>query len=200
MKTAAHHARETFRHHGGMLRTTEALRSGIHRRTLYAMRDAGEIETLGRGLFRLRALSPLADPDLVTVAKRIPHGIVCLISALAFHELTTQIPHVVHLALPRTARHPQVKYPPLRIYWFSAEAYKAGVESHTIDHIPVRVYDPEKTLADCFKYRNKVGMEVFLEALHAYRRRRKSNLQKVLEYAKVCRVERLLRPYLEAIV
>jgi predicted transcriptional regulator of viral defense system len=198
MSTAIDRAREVFRVRGGTLRTTEALAAGIHPRTLYAMRDAGEIEMLARGVFRLSGLPPLTDPDLAMVAKAVPQGVVCLISALAFHELTTQVPHEVHLAIARTARPPRLTYPPLRIYRFSAEAFAAGVEIHTIEQIAVRVFGPEKTLADCFKYRNKVGMEVVLEAIRAYRRRRKPRFQQVLEYARVCRVERLMRPYLEA--
>jgi predicted transcriptional regulator of viral defense system len=191
-------ATKAFRSHGGTLRTGEALAAGIHPRTLYAMRDAGLIEQLARGLFRLADLPPLGEPDLATVAKRVPHGVICLISALAFHEMTTQIPHEIHLALSRTARHPQLKYPPIRVYRFSEATFKAGVQTHTIDRVAIRVYSPEKTLADCFKYRNKIGLEVVLEALLAYRRRRGANLQKVLEQARVCRVEKVIRPYLEA--
>ena len=196
--TTTERAREVFRTHGGTLRTTEALAAGIHPRTLYGMRDAGEIEALARGVFRLGGLPPLGNPDLATVAKRVPHGVVCLISALAFHELTTQVPHEVHLAISRAARRPRLDYPPLRVYRFSTATFDAGIEAHTIDRIPVRVYSAEKTLADCFKYRNKVGMDVVLEAIRTYRRRRHPRFQQVFEYAKVCRVDRLMRPYLEA--
>jgi predicted transcriptional regulator of viral defense system len=102
-------ARQVFRDHGGILRTREALAAGIHRRTLYELRDAGELDHLARGVHRLAEMPPLSDPDLTTVGKRVPKGVVCLISALAFHELTTQIPHVVHLALPRNARTPKLE-------------------------------------------------------------------------------------------
>jgi predicted transcriptional regulator of viral defense system len=198
MPSAVERARKVFENHGGTLRTGEALASGVHPRTLYAMRDSGRIEQLARGLFRLAGLPPLGEPDLATVARRVPQGVVCLISALAFHELTTQIPHEVHLALPRTARRPRLAYPPIRVYRFSESPFKAGVQTHTVDRVAIRIYSPEKTLADCFKYRNKVGMEVVLEALRTYRRRRLASLQKVLEYARVCRVEQVIRPYLEA--
>lgn len=198
MTTLNRKARQAFKAHGGILRTTEALAAGIHPRTLYAMRDAGQIEALARGVYRLSDLPPLANPDLATVAKRIPHGVICLISALAYHELTTQVPHEVHLALPRTARRPQVAFPPLRVYHFSGQSLEAGVDTHTIDGVAVRIYNPEKTLADCFKYRSKIGMEVVLEAIRAYRRKQ-PRLQRVLEYARICRVERLMRPYLEAL-
>lgn len=178
--------------------TGEALAAGIHPRTLYAMRDAGELEPLARGVYRLADLPPLREPDLATVAKRVPQGIVCLISALAFHELTTQIPHEVHLALPRTARTPMLEYPPLHVFRFSEQAFAVGIETHSMDGVPVRIYGPEKTLADCFKFRNKIGLDVALEALKTYRKRRRPQFQQVLEFARVCRVEKILRPYLEA--
>jgi len=198
MTTLTKEAWDAFSAHGGTLRTTEALAAGIHPRTLYAMRNSGQIEALARGVYRLAGLPPLANPDLATVAKRIPHGVICLISALAFHELTTQIPHEVHVAIARTARRPRLAFPPLRVYRFSSAAFEAGVDKHTMDGISIRVYSPEKTLADCFKYRSKIGMDVVLEALRAYRRRQ-PRFQNVLKYAKICRVERLMRPYLEAL-
>ena len=200
MPSANQQAHRIFKTHGGTLRTREALAAGIHPRTLYAMRDAGELERLTRGLYRLAELPPLSNPDLATVGKRVPQGVVCLISALAFHELTTQIPHVVHLALPRNARTPRLGHPPLQVYRFSAETFKAGLEKHSIEGVDVRVYNAEKTLADCFKYRNKIGLDVVLEALRAYRGRRGARLQRVLEYARACRVESVIRPYLEASV
>lgn len=198
MASTIQNARKIFTRCGGTLRTTEAIAGGIHPRTLYAMRDTGEIEQLSRGVYRLAGLPPLSEPDLATIAKRIPQGVVCLISALAYHELTTQIPHEVHIALPRTARRPTLAYPPARFYRFSRGAFEAGIETHVIDGIPVRVYGPEKTLADCFKFRNKIGLDVAIEALRSYRGRRGARLQKVLEFARTCRVDRLLRPYLEA--
>ncbi len=198
MASVNERAREIFKAHGGTLRTREALTAGIHPRTLYALRDAGFLEQLARGVFRLTGMPPLSDPDLATVGKRVPQGVVCLISALAFHELTTQIPHVVHLAMKRNTRTPRLSYPPIQVYRFSADAFKAGVEMHTIEGIDVRVYNPEKTLADCFKYRNRIGLDVALEALRNYRIRRGTKLQRVLEYARVCRVESIIRPYLEA--
>src|ERR1700730_11653303 len=143
--TTTERARKVFRAHGGTLRTTEAMVAGIHPRTLYAMRDAGEVETLARGVFRLGDLPPLGNPDLATVAKRVPHGVICLISALSFHELTTQVPHEIHVAISRTARRPRLDSPPLRVYRFSSAAFEAGVDPHTLDRIPVRVYSAEKT-------------------------------------------------------
>ncbi len=193
-------AYKVFRSHGGTMRTGEALAAGIHRRTLYAMRDLGELDQLTRGVYRLTSLPPLGNPDLITVAKRIPGGVVCLLSALSFHELTTQIPHQVDLALPRTSRHPQVAYPPLHIYRFSHHAFKEGIQEQQLEGVTVRVYSPEKTLADCFKYRNKIGLDVALEALRIYRRRHGARFNSVLEYARICRIEKVIRPFLEATV
>jgi predicted transcriptional regulator of viral defense system len=183
-----------------MLSTSAALRLGIHPRTLYALRDRGELEQLSRGLYRLADLPPLGDPDLVTVALKVPKGIICLISALAFHELTTQTPHAVDVALPRGAERPRLDYPPLRLFWFGLRAYREGVQEHLLDGVLVRVYSPEKTLADSFKYRNRLGLDTAIEALRRYRERGRPDIEALLRAARACRVERVMRPYLEALL
>lgn len=193
-------ARRVFRHGGGILRTNQAIEKGIHPRTLYAMRDADLLERLDRGLYRLTDLPPLSDPDLVTVANKIPKGVICLISALYFHDITTQIPHAVSIAVSRGTKPPRLDYPPIRLYWFSGEAFTTGGEIHRIDNTPIQVYSAEKTLADCFKYRNKIGMDTVLEALTLYRDQYKPKPRKLIEYAKVCRVEKVMRPYLNALL
>lgn len=192
-------AREIFNAHGGTMRTSEAVDAGIHPRTLYAMRDEGELEAVSRGVYRLTNLPPLSEPDLVAVSLRVPKGVVCLISSLAFHNLTTQVPHAVHLAVPRNTKTPRIKHPPIEAYRFAEKSYHAGIETHEIDHVSIKVYNAEKTIADCFKYRNKIGLSIATEALQNYRRRRGARLQQVLEYARVCRVENVMRPYLQAI-
>jgi predicted transcriptional regulator of viral defense system len=191
-------AHRIFKERQGTLRTFEALRAGIHPRTLYALRDRGEIEQIARGLFRLAELPPPGEPDLLTVAKKVPQAVFCLLTALAFHRLTTQVPHAVEVALPRTARVPRLDHPPLKVFRFSSESLRAGIETHTVDGVSIRVYCREKTLADVFKYRNKVGLDVALEALRAYRSQPKRDFQAVLKYARICRVENVIRPYLEA--
>lgn len=193
-------AKRLFRDHGGILRTSVAIRKGLHPRTLYEMRDAGAIERLGRGLYRLADLPPLGDPDLVSVSLRVPKGVLCLISALAFHDLTAEIPHEIHLALERGAERPRLKHPPLRVFWFSPRMFRAGIESHEVDGVAVRVYGREKTLADCFRYRNKVGLDVGLEALRRYREGGGLNVDRLLHFARLCRVENVLRPYLEMLL
>jgi len=189
-----------FRRHGGTLRTAEALRLGIHSRTLYAMRDSGVLERLSRGLYRLAELPPLSNPDLVTVAPKVPQAVVCLVSALAFHELTTQIPHAVDIALYSRAERPRLDYPPLRVFWFSGPAWSEGVETHPIDNVPIRIYGLEKSVADAFKYRRKIGLDVALEALKFYRQHQDFDVSRLLHYARVCRVEKVIRPYLEALL
>lgn len=184
---------------GGMVRMSDALRIGMSRKTLYAMRDAGALEQLSRGLFRLRDLPPLGNPDLVTVAARVPEGVICLVSAMAFHELTTQVPHEVDVAIERGQKSPRIDYPPVRVFRLSGAAFHQGIEVHRIDGVPVRIYGAEKTIADCFKFRNKLGMEIVLEALRLWRRRPRRNTEKLLQHARHCRVQRVVRPYLEAL-
>ncbi len=188
-----------FREQGGMLRTSEALRVGIHPRTLYGLRDAGIIERLSRGLYRLVETPPLGNPDLITVALKVPKGVICLVSALAFHNLTIQVPHKVYLALPRESRKPRLRYPPLQVFEFGSEVFPAGIEVHELDGVSVRVYSPEKTLADCFKYRNKLGLDVAIEALKLYAERRNVKVGEITRYAQICRVAKVMRPYLEVV-
>ncbi len=188
-----------FRGRPGGLRTSEALRLGVHPRTLYALRARGLIEPLARGLYRLASLPPLGDPDLVAVAQKVPRGVICLVSALAYHDLTTQVPHAVHVALERGAEPPRLAYPPLELYWLAPAAFHAGVQTVPLDGVTVRLYDAEKTVADCFKFRRRLGLDVALEALRLWRGRRGRDLDRLLRYARVDRVERVLRPYLEAL-
>ncbi len=190
----------TLRRHGRPVSTSEAIRLGIHPRTLYAMRDAGVVQQLSRGLYRLASLPPLGHPDLVTVAAKAPRGVICLVSALAFHDLTTQVPHEVYLAIRRGSREPRLDYPPVRLFEFSSAAFEEGIETHQLDGVPVRIYSPEKTIAGGFKYRHKIGLDVALEALRLWRGRRGRDTDALVRYARICRVERVMRPYLEAVL
>jgi predicted transcriptional regulator of viral defense system len=187
-----------FREHGGILRMSTALQAGISRRTLYAMHANGILERLSRGVYRLTSLPGLEAPDLITVATRIPSGVVCLISALAVHELVTQVPHAVDIAIARGTEKPRIDYPPVNIYWFSGKAFTSGIETRPVDGARIRVYGPEKSIADAFKYRNKLGLDLALEALRTWRARRQPRMETLLEYSRICRVERVVRPYLEA--
>lgn len=189
-----------FCQHDGVMRTGEALGYGIHPKTLYAMRDSGILETLSRGLYRLRDISLSGSDDLITVAHRIPRARICLISALSFHGITTQIPHKVYCAIPRDIHKPCIDYPPVQFFRFSESSYSDGIESHIMSGIKVQVYNVEKTIADCFKYRNQIGMDTVLEALHLYRERKPLNVDQLLTYARICRVYNVMTPYLEAVL
>jgi predicted transcriptional regulator of viral defense system len=192
-------AEEIFRQNGGQLRMSEALDKGISRYSLYKLRDKGIIESVTRGFYRLADLPSISDPDLVTVSLRYPKSVVCLISALSFYNITTQIPHEVHVAISHKSRKPSLDWPPTRSYKFSDASFSAGITEHNIDGVNVRVYSAEKTLADCFKFRNKVGKDVLLEALKFYKSRMRWDLDKLWEYGKICRVKKIMLPYLEAI-
>jgi predicted transcriptional regulator of viral defense system len=192
--------RAVFHRHGGTMRTAQAIRLGVHPRTLYEMRDAGALEQLGRGVYRLAELPALGDPDLATVALKIPHGVICLISALAFHEITTLIPHEIYLAVSRGTTRPRLVYPPLRIFWFTDKAFTEGIDTYVRDGVSIRVYSPEKTLADCFKYRNKIGIDTVIEALKLYQQRKPVKVDELLRFARVCRVMKVMKPYLEALL
>lgn len=188
-----------FREHGGVLRTSEALALGVRSAVLYRLRDEGRLELLSRGVFRLAEGPDLAAPDLVAVAKRVRRGVVCLVSALHFHGMTLEVPHEVYVALPRGTKSPRIDAPPVRFFHFSGAAYSAGVRAHDLGGHTVRVYEPAKTVADCFKFRNRVGLDVALEALRAAYEQRLATPAEIAKYARINRVDRVMQPYLEAL-
>lgn len=190
-------ASRIFRKHGGTLRTSEILRLGVHPRTLYQLRDRGQVVQLSRGVYRLAGLPPLENSDLAAAAMRVPDGVICLISALSLHKITTEIPHEVYLAIPTGKEKPKMDFPPTRVFHFSRETYSAGVEKHQMDGHKIKVYSMEKTVADCFKFRNRIGLEVALEALRLCIRKGGSR-RKIVDFSRICRVGKVIRPYLEA--
>ena len=191
-------ARAVFGEHGGLLRTRDAIRMGIHPRTLYAMRDEGAIQQVRRGYYRLADLPDLGNPDLVAVALAVPKGVICLISALSYHGIGTQIPRVVDVAIHKDAKRPRIDYPPTRTFWLTGKALTTGVQTHELDGVPVKIYSPAKTVADCFKFRNKIGLDVAIEALREVRRSRRATVDELFQTARICRVANVMRPYLEA--
>ncbi len=198
-KNSISHAIEVFRRHGHMMRTQQARKAGISPRTLYEMRDRGLLTMLHRGLFRLADAPRLAQPDLAQVAMAVPKGVICLISALAVHNLTSQIPHRVYLALPSHSEKPRLQYPPLALFWLSGEVFSSGIEVHPVDQIPVRIYGREKTVADCFKFRNKIGLDVAREALREAVRQG-CQVEVLLRYAGIDRVNKIMQVYLESML
>lgn len=179
---------------------SDAVRAGVHRDTLRAMVERGDLEKLSRGLYRLIDSPTPTHPDLAAVAVKVPQGVICLISALAYHELTTQIPHEVYLAIDRNSEPPRMDFPPVRTFRFSGTAFTEGVERHKVDSVTLRVYSREKTIADCFKFRNKIGLDTCVEALRRYRESRGFNPDALLNFAAICRVKQVMRPYIEAIL
>jgi predicted transcriptional regulator of viral defense system len=199
-ETAEKRGLEKIKQLGGVVRTTKAINAGIHPRTLYALRDSGALTQISRGIYQLTEFSDISNPDLVAVAARAPRAIICLISALSFHNLTTQVPHEVSIAIVRGSRAPRIHYPPIAVHQFSPATFQTGIEEHTKDGVTVKVYCAEKTLADCFKFRNKIGQDVVVEALKLYRSNRKIKVSELMKYAAICRVEHVMKPYLSAIL
>ncbi len=191
---------EIFAAHQGILKTSQALALGIAPRTLYAMRDTGLLRLLSRGIYQLADQELPGNPDLVNVALRIPKAVICLISALHFFDLTTQIPHKVYIALPQAAEKPRLDFPPLDIVWLSEKNYNVGIVEQRVDDVVIKIYSSEKTIADCFKFRNKVGIDVAIEALKKYVKTPGWQIDELLYYARVDRVENLISRYLEALL
>ncbi len=182
----------------GILRPRDLDRYGIARTYLQRLEQQGLLERAGRGLYRLPSADLTEHHSLAAACKLVTHGVVCLLSALRFHDLTTQAPHEVWLAIDRRGWHPRHATPPLRIVRFSGRALTEGVEVHKIEGVRVQVYSPAKSVADCFKYRNKIGLDVAIEALRDYRRQHPRGIDQLWHYARVCRVSNVVRPYLEA--
>ena len=182
-----------------VLRTKELESHGIWRAELGALVRHGALVRLGRGLYMLPTGEIGEHHALAEAAKRVPLGVVCLLSALRFHNLTTQQPHEVWLALDGKARHPALDTPPLRVVRSSGIALRAGQEEHKIEGVSVKIYSPAKTVVDCFKYRNKIGLDVALEALREAWREKRCTMDELMHYARICRVANVMRPYLESL-
>ncbi len=184
----------------GVFTAGEATREGIHSQILTRLVREGAVERIARGQYRLPEQPVTEHHSLAVVARAVPHGVVCLISALSFHEIGTQLPPHIWLAVDRRARRPSVRYPALRIVKLSGKAFTEGIEIHRIEGQPVRIYNVAKTLADLFKYRNKIGLDVALEALREAWKERRFTMDEIDRYARICRVQRVMKPYLEALV
>lgn len=191
-------AKTIFEAHKGILKASQAKQLGIDQKKLSQMLEIGILVREVRGIYRLADLPPLSNPDLIQVSMRVPNGIIFLISALNFYGLTTQIPYKVYMALPIGTKKPWLDYPPLEVYWLSQKTYSSGIEEHIIDGIPVHIYCREKTVADCFKFRNKIGSDIAIEALKDYLHQPGQDINTLMRYARIDRVEKILLPYLKA--
>lgn len=184
----------------GIIRPRDLERYGIPREYLIRLMRKGTLHRSGRGVYELAEAAPTEYHSLAIVAKEIPNGVICLLSALRFHELTTQQPSEVWLGIPVRARYPKISTTAHQVIRYSPATFKAGVDTHHIENVPVRIFNPAKTVADCFKYRNKIGLDVALEALKDALRQRKATVDDIQRYATICRVSKIIRPYLEASV
>jgi predicted transcriptional regulator of viral defense system len=183
----------------GVVQTRDIVDRGIPRTILSRLIERHQLVRISRGLYALPDHSRSEQHQLADVAVRSPQGIFCLLTALRFHDLTTQSPHEIWLAIPNKAHPPKLEYPPLRVMRFSEAALTQGIETHEVDGVNVRVYSAAKTVADCFKYRNKIGLDVALEALRESRREKRATNDEIWRYAKICRVANVMRPYMESI-
>ena len=183
----------------GLVRPRDLESAGVPGGSLAQLAQRGLLDRLGRGLYALPGAAPSEHRSLAEVSKRTPRGVVCLLSALRFHGLTTQAPAEVWLAIGPKDRAPRPEGVRLRIVRVSGEARDAGVETHVVEGVPVRVYGAAKTMADCFKFRNKIGTDIAVEALRDCLEQRRCTADELFEYARVCRVSRVMRPYMEAL-
>lgn len=183
----------------GVQRTRDLEELGASRQFLSNLVARGVILRVQRGLYALSGGDISEHRTIVEASKRVPRGIICLLSALRFHDLTTQLPSQVWIAIDVKARRPNAQSSPIKIVRFSGKSLEAGVKIHRIEGVPVKIYAPAKTVADCFKYRNKIGLDVALEALRDCWRKRTANMDELWKYAKTCRVANVMRPYLESL-
>src|SRR5260221_5049386 len=184
----------------GVARARDFAAMGIAPVYLKRLTEAGHLIRLGRGLYQLADAELAAAHSLAEAARAIPHGVICLLSALQFHELTTQTPHQVWMTIGLRKWAPSSPPVDLRIMRATGEALTAGVQHHVIEGVPVPIYEPAKTVADCFKYRSKVGLDVAIEALRDCRRRKLCTVDQLCHFARICRVQNVMRPYIEAIL
>ncbi len=183
-----------------VVRPKDLQERGLPKDYLYILAREGIIERIGRGLYQWPEKDLGRNQSLAEVCKRAPKAVVALLSALNFHNITTQNPHQIWLAIDRKSWRPTISYPPVRFVTMSGEALHAGVETHYIDDIPVKVFSSAKTVVDCFKYRNKIGLDVALEALREGWRARQFTMDELYRYAEICRVKKIMQPYLESLV
>lgn len=183
----------------GMLRPSDLLDAGIPRVVLTRLTASGQLEKVSRGLYRLPDTQPSEHESLTTIASKVPQAVFCLLTALQFHELTTQLSRQVWIAMPRGSHTPKIDYPPVKMVQFTGDAYSQGIEIFERDQVALRVYGVAKTIADCFKHRNKIGLDVALEALKDARAQKRVSADELWHFAKICRVANVMRPYLEAL-
>lgn len=189
-----------FKNNGGIVRFSAMLKAGFHPDSLNTLVREKKVEKIARGLYRLANYDFEEHPDLVIASLQSPRGVICLLSALSFHEATVEIPKHVDIAIPRGAHAYRIKYPPVRFYRFDSKTWKTGIEEHKIGGYRIKVYNLAKTIADCFKFRNKIGINVAREALKISVMEKNIKHREIMQYAKICRVDNIIKPILEALL
>ena len=189
-----------FSTRNGFARTKDILAASIHRRDIKRLRDEGRIIRIKRGLYRLAEIPLISNQGFIDLARAVPEGVICLLSALSYNGLTTFNPSIISMAICRGSREPKVKYPPVEFYHFSKKQFEAGIDEIRIESHKIRIYYPEKTICDCFRYRNKLGLDMAKEGLSEYLKRKDRNLERLLEYAEICRIKPLLQTWLNAMI
>ena len=200
MSTKTQKLMNFFQNHGGVVRFSAILKARFHPDSLIALEREGKVEKIARGLYRVTSYTPGSHPDLVIASLQAPRGVICLLSALSFYEATSEIPKYVDLAIPQGTHANRIKYPPVRFYRFASRTWKAGIEEHEVEGHKIKVYRLAKTIADCFKFRNKIGMNVARDALKVAVTEKGIKPKEIMQYSKICRVDSIIKPILEAMI
>ncbi len=182
----------------GILRPKEVEQKGLPRQYIYRLVDKGKLEKVGRGLYKIPEKDFPVYESLIETCKKIPKGVICLLSALQYHGMTTQLPDRVWIAIENKSWKPRVDLP-VKIVWMSGDSFEKGIEEHDMNGVPAKIYNSAKTVADCFKFRNKIGLDVAIDSLKEYREEKKGTMDEVWKFAKINRVQTVIRPYMEAI-
>jgi len=183
-----------------IVRTEELSSAGVHRETIHRMVKAGDIVKLARGLYSFPDYQPTENYSLIEAQKLVAKGVVCLLSALSYHGIGTQNPPEIWMAIPRKTRPPKIDNSPVKIVKFSGEGYQNGIEKHIIENNEIKIYNIPKTIADCFKFRNKLGIDVAIEALKDVMLNKRTTFDELLKYSEICRVRKIITPYMESLV
>jgi predicted transcriptional regulator of viral defense system len=192
---------KVFADNHGYASTTSLLRAGADSRLLQKMVLDSQIVKIKRGLYKSLSYVPGSAEDMIDLAAAMPNGVFCLFTALAYHDLTTYNPPEFNIAIDRDAYKPVLpEYPPVKVFYFSKERYRTGMITVEIEGYPVKIFDPEKTICDCIRYRNKIGLDMMQEALRAYMSRKNRNIQKLWQYSELLKIKSVIKPYLEALV
>ncbi|MFO7929321.1 MAG: type IV toxin-antitoxin system AbiEi family antitoxin domain-containing protein [Candidatus Humimicrobiaceae bacterium] len=192
--------KKVFKEHDGFARTRDILAAGIHSRDIKRIKDEGKIIRVKRGLYRLSEIPLISNQGFIDLARSVPDGVICLLSALSFYELTTFNPSVISMALCRGKRRPKIEYPPVEFYYFSTKQFKVGIDKVNIKNHNIKIYCPEKTICDCFRYRSKLGIDIAKEALSNYLKKKDRDLESLLKYAEICRVKSIMEIWIKAMI